>query len=144
MTSHKLTIMLLCVLTALAQFEIGAQNRRWLSYEPATVELEGRLISEWKYGPPNFGEDPKRDQRVKVPILVLTTRVNVRANPADATNAVAVRNVRRIQLVLSDVGYRELMGRDVVVKGSLFHSFTGHHYTDVLMDVRSIHRKSAR
>ena len=34
--------------------------------------------------------------------------------------------------------YKKFIGKTVCVKGTLFHAFTGHHHTDVLMDVRSI------
>jgi hypothetical protein len=61
------------------------RNSRWLSYEPAIVELEGRLTVQWKYGPPNYG-----------------------------------------------------------VKGTLFHALSGHHYTDVVMDVGSIETRQKR
>ncbi len=140
---HKLTIIILVVLAAVSLFETRAQDKRWLSYEPATVELQGRLIVQWKYGPPNFGEQPKTDQRVKVPILVLTKPVNVRGTPGDAHNAISVEGAKRIQLTFANVGtdYKGLIGKDVVVRGTLFHAFSGHHYTDVVMDASSIELK---
>jgi hypothetical protein len=42
-----------------------------------------------------------------------------------------------LQLVLS-VPRKELIGKKVIVKGTLFHAHTGHHHTDVLMNVESI------
>ena len=36
--------------------------------------------------------------------------------------------------------HKELIGKTVLVKGTLFHAFTAHHHTDVLMDVHSIRR----
>jgi uncharacterized protein DUF4431 len=137
---YKLTIIILVVLAATNCLQVRAQEKQWLSYEPATVELQGRLIVQWKYGPPNFGEQPKTDQRVKVPILVLTRSINVRGTPGDAHNANSVEGARRVQLTFSNLAtdYKQLVGKNVVVKGTLFHAFSGQHYTDVVMDVRSI------
>ena len=134
------------VFCAISQLTTLAQERQWLSYEPATVELEGRLTVQWKYGPPNFGENPKTDKRVKVPIIVLAKAINVRGTPGAAHNAVSVQGARRIQLVFTDpaMDYKSLAGKDIVVKGSLFHAETGGHYTDVVMSVQSIEPKRRR
>jgi hypothetical protein len=143
MKHFKLTTTLF-LLFLLGGLEITAQQKsRWLPYEPATVELEGRLTVQSKYGPPNFGENPKTDAKVKVPVLVLLTLINVRGTPGDAHNAISVRGVRRIQLIFSNpkTPYKESTGKIVVVKGTLFHAFSGHHYTKVVMDVSSIEAK---
>ena len=142
--SYKLTIMTLIVFCAISHLTAVAQERQWLSYEPATVALEGRLIFETKYGPPNFGENPKTDKRVKVPIVILTKAINVRGTPGDALNATTVQGARRIQLVFTDPAknYKPLAGKDIVVKGTLFHAHTGGHYTDVVMSVQSIEPRS--
>lgn len=144
--TYKHPILFLLVLIAAAHVDAVAQDRRWLSYEPETVELQGRLILQWKYGPPNYGEEPKTDSKGRVPILVLTDAINVRGNPQDAINSKSVQGIRRVQLAFSDTGtsYRHLVGKDVVVKGTLFHAHTGHHYTDVVLTVRSIERKQRR
>jgi hypothetical protein len=140
---YKLTIMTLVVCCAISCLTAVAQEKQWLSYEPATVELEGRLLVQTKYGPPNFGENPKTDKRVRVPMVVLTKAINVRGTPGDALNATSVQGARRIQLVFTDAAtdYKSLVGKDIVVKGTLFHAHTGGHYTDVVMSVQSIEAK---
>jgi len=135
--TYRLPI-LIFILLAVSHLDAVAQERRWLSYEPETVELRGRLILQWKYGPPNYGEEPKTDSKGRVPMLVLTAPVNVRGTPGDAINGESVRGIRRIQLVSDPATYRHLAGKDVVVKGTLFHAHTGHHYTDVLITVSSL------
>src|SRR5215510_4345751 len=107
------------------------RNSRWLSYEPATVLLEGRLTVQREYGPPNYGENPKTDEKVKVPVLVLSVPINVRGTPGDVQNATSVRGVHRIQLVFTngETSYKEFVGKLVLVNGTLFHAETGHHYT---------------
>ena len=135
---------LIFILVAVGRLDAVAQERRWLSYEPEAVELRGRLILQWKYGPPNYGEDPKTDSKGRVPILVLTAPVNVRGKPGDEINNESVRGIRRIQLVSDPARYRHLIGKDVVVTGTLFHAHTGHHYTDVLITVSSIEVSSRK
>jgi hypothetical protein len=115
---------------------------KWLSYEPAVVELEGKLTIAVKYGPPNYGENPQTDEKIKVPILVLSQPVNVRGDPTSDVNTESVEGVKEVQLSLKrGIAYRQLIHRRVVVKGTLFHSSTGHHYTRVLMDVQEIKGK---
>ncbi|MCU1266970.1 MAG: hypothetical protein JWM21_3288 [Acidobacteria bacterium] len=139
MKHHKLSIILFALLLSQG-FETVSQTDRWLSYEPATVELKGRLTVRRKYGPPNYGEQPKTDAKVTVPVLVLAKPVSVRGTPGDAQNAMSVKGTRQIQLTFSDLEtpYKQFIGKNIVVKGTLFHAFSGHHYTDVVMAVGSI------
>jgi Domain of unknown function (DUF4431) len=141
---HVLTILVLTVLTAVAH-PTATQAQRWLSYEPETVELNGRLVIQSRYGPPNYGEDPKTDQKVKIAVLVLKNPVRVRPSQGDGYNSQPVYRTTQIQLAFIDSGtvYKNLIGKNVVVTGSLFHAHTGHHYTDVVLKVRSIERRSA-
>jgi len=69
MRLYKLTTITLFVLTLASAS--AAQDKHWLSYEPAVVALEGGLTEEWKYGPPSYGENPKTDAKVRVPVLIL-------------------------------------------------------------------------
>jgi hypothetical protein len=135
--------MFLMVLVAVA-YPTATQAQRWLSYEPQTVELDGRLVVQSKYGPPNYGE-PKTDQKVKVPVLVLKNEVSVLPNQEAGYNSQPVYRITQIQLAFVDSAtvYNNLIGKNVVVTGSLFHAHTGHHYTDVVLKVRSIERRSA-
>lgn len=114
------------------------QNKEWLPYEPTVVELKGKLIIKPFFGPPNFGENPETDSKERSWILSLTTPINVRANTeADPILFPSVENVRELQLVLPEP-HRELIGKNIIVKGTLFHANTGHHHTDVLVVVQSI------
>ncbi len=139
---HALTILVLMVLVAVAN-PTATQAQRWLSYEPQTVELHGKLVIQSKYGPPNYGEEPRTDQKVRIPVLVLRYPVSVRPSQEDGPNSEAVYRIKQIQLAFNDSGttYRNLIGKNVVVTGSLFHAHTGHHYTDVVLKVRSIGRR---
>ena len=137
----KLKLIILVLVTFACA--ISTQAQRFLSYEPEVVELDGQLVIQSKYGPPNFGEQPKTDQKVRVPVLLLRERVSVFGRGADGHNSQNVYNARQIQLAfaVSETSHKALIGKQVVVTGTLFHAHTGHHYTDVVMTVRSIERK---
>jgi hypothetical protein len=145
MKIHKLSIILF-ILIRVGGFATTAQENRWLSYEPAVVELEGQLIVESKYGPPNYGENPRTDSKVRIRVLVVSKPVNVRGNPQDALNKESLEGIRRIQLNLFNLKtpYKQLIGKRVVVSGTLSHAITGHDYTKVVMDVHSIREKPSR
>lgn len=135
-------ILILAVLGAVAH-PTQAQNR-WLSYEPETVELDGKLVIQSKYGPPNYGEQPKTDEKVRVPVLLLGKPVNTIGVWKGGHNEKSVYGARQIQLAFSPATpYKTWIGKNVVVKGTLFHAFSGHHYTEVVMNVVSIESKPA-
>lgn len=142
----EVTIGLLLTALVAVTHPSATQAQRRLSYEPQTVELAGRLVIQSKYGPPNYGEQPKTDQKVKVPVLVLKIPVSVLPSQEDGYNSQPVYRTTQIQLAFIDsrTAYKNLIGKNVVVTGSLFHAHTGHHYTAVVLNVRSIKRRSAR
>jgi hypothetical protein len=124
-------------------FAETAQEKGWVSYYPAVVELKGTLRVKLYYGPPNYGENPDTDAKEVMSILILSKPVSVRGNPDPKAkfDRQSVKDIRKIQLVLT-APHKELIGETVLVKGTLFHAFTGHHHTDVLMDVSSIKKLS--
>lgn len=114
------------------------QEKVWVDYEPAVVELEGNLSIRTFFGPPNFGENPETDSKERTWIVSLSKSINVRGRAdSDLGLNAAVEDVLELQLVLREPR-KELIGKKVIVKGTLFHAHTGHHHTDVLMDVQSI------
>ncbi len=113
-------------------------QHRVLRYEPAKVELKGRLTIEQRYGPPNYGENPDTDQKVQIPVLLLSEPVDVQGDPQSDLDRETVRGVQRVQLVFRNTSYRRLVGKNITVKGTFFRALTGHHYTDVVMDVLNV------
>lgn len=102
-----------------------AENSLWYDYEPAIVALRGKLISA-------KGQTPD-EQEVSYPALQLEGSISVHGS--DEANQ-AERGVALIQLALGASQwpvYKELGGQNVVVTGTLYHGFNGHHYTNVLM-----------
>jgi hypothetical protein len=145
----KLAALLISFLSLLASSLNGqadSQAGSWLAYEPAVVNLEGKLVVLAKYGPPNFGKSPRTDQKLKVPVLVLSHRVNVKGTPGSELNSESIQGVRQIQLVFltNEIPYRYLVRKEVAVRGTLFRAHTGHHYTDVLLTVQQITEKARK
>jgi hypothetical protein len=140
MKPYRPATIALFVLILIAASRAAAQDKHGLSYEPAVVSLEGKLIVESKYGPPNYGENPKTDAKVRVLMLVLSRPVSVRGNPQDALNTEQVEGIKRIQLNLFNLKtpYEQFIGKRIFVNGTLFRAHTGHHYTKVIMDVQSL------
>jgi hypothetical protein len=119
-----------------------AARHRVLHYEPEKVMLKGKVVSRTFYGPPNYGENPKTDSQESQYILILDAAVDVVANGSDPTDQTE-RGVRRVTLVVHDFAahpVRPLLGRRVLIEGTLFHANTGHHHTRVLITVSSIKR----
>jgi hypothetical protein len=124
-------------------FSCGASGpsdeERWVSYEPVVVELSGRLTVSMKFGPPNYGEDPETDQRLKIPVLLLSEPVNVRGEPDAQVNIESVRGVKEVQLIfLRGRNYDGLVNSRVVARGTLSHAVSGHHFTEVVMTVEDL------
>jgi hypothetical protein len=123
---------------------LSNNTKTWLGYEPEVVELQGRLILVQKYGPPNYGENPETDSKVKVPVLQLSQPINVRRDPNSNMNTRSFVDVKEVQLVFlteKNISYRHLVGKVVTAKGTLFQGHTGHHYTEVLLVVNAIGEK---
>ena len=109
-----------------------------LEYSPTVVELEGRLTTKTFFGPPNFGENPETDSKEECWILSLDRPISVRAKTgSDPIFWPSADNVPELQLVLEGT-HRKLIGKRVLVKGTLFPADNGHHHTAVLLDVESI------
>jgi len=109
-----------------------------LHYEPHIVRVMGKLVTEPHYGPPNFGETPDEDQKLDVPVLLLSHAVDVCGNPASATDQDTIRNVQKVQVVAAHLNVKAFVGQQVSVVGHLYEAFTANHYTKVLIFADSI------
>jgi hypothetical protein len=112
-----------------------------LSYEPASVKLTGRVIRKVFPGRPNYESIKDGDEPEPAWILHLAKPICVKADGKEEFN-VAVGKVSDLHLVLRGKQFSQLrrLRRKgaVTLTGTLFHSFTGHHHTEVLMEVKSI------
>lgn len=107
-------------------------------FEPTVVELTGKLITKVFYGPPGYGENPKTDSKEKVAILQLTKPINVVAEKNDQFNE--TRNgVKEVQLInIKKIKLSTYLQRKVKLTGKLTSAVTGHHHTDMLIEIDSI------
>jgi len=115
-------------------------------YEPVVIELQGTLDRQFRYGPPGYGENPDRDQRVLIPILWLDCPVSVSGNRDGDLNTEDVLRITGIQLNIPAKlkGWDALIGHSVKVRGTLSHAMTGHHYTAAVLAVSRIIAGSAK
>ena len=113
-----------------------ADSISWLRYEPAIVQLTGVLEVVQEYGPPNWGDDPLNDEKLRVPVLRLSEPVNISGDSHSDINTESFENVREVQLQLD--GYDSLVGKRVTVSGTLFAGHTGWHFKSVVMSVKVI------
>jgi hypothetical protein len=112
-----------------------------LDYESAIVTVQGSVLLTPAYGAPGFGEDPKLDAREDYLELTLDTPACVTAS-SKFTDDVAETDIKTMQLVFRTgeafQKAKRWIGKQVSVVGSLYHGFTGHHHTTVLLKVKEI------
>ena len=122
-----MTLILLLLLTT---------PQKCLSYEPDAVTLNGTIRQHTFPVPPNYESVANGDQAERVWVLHLAAPICVSAS-SDWEEETGVSDV---QLVIANgySQYRKLLGRRVVVNGTMFRAHTGHHHTKVLLTVSSI------
>jgi hypothetical protein len=122
-------------------YELAGQNRRsCLQYEPTEVTLAGTLIRKTFPGPPEFQSVRKGDRPETYWLLVLASPVCVGEDKSDPASP-AQEDIRRIQLVVNEEIYKKykgLVGKRIVVTGTLFGAITAHHYTPVVLTVSTL------
>ena len=120
---------------------IPASNQQDYSYEPAVSVITGTITTESFYGPPGFGEHPKTDSREEVYILALEKPINVisTAKETDDDANTTKKNVSKIQLISPDnVDLADYKNKKIRLTGTFFGPQTGHHHTDVLLDIQKL------
>lgn len=103
----------------------GAVGGGWYSYWPGTVKLEGKLVKQWGYGPPGWGEYPKTDPKEEYFVLLLAHTINMKADTVDPED-IEERDVKEVQItgVADSRGLKLLnshVGSNVRVTGHLYH-----------------------
>lgn len=115
------------------------ENAVEYQYEPVVSTIHGTLSSKVYWGPPGYGEDTTADEKENVYLLMLDKGINLKAPKKDLSDGynAAINNVMQLQLV-NQQSLDSYLGKNVTVTGTLFGAQTGHHHTDVLLDVKSI------
>lgn len=124
----------------LASSTVVAQAADCLSYEPAVVTVSGVVDTRTFPGPPNYENIAAGDRPETYWLLKLSNNVCVTGAKDDDLNT-SEDDVTEMQLLLDDKQYnvyRRLVGKKVIVTGTLFHQHTGHHRTKVLLTVAKV------
>ncbi|MFL5815571.1 MAG: DUF4431 domain-containing protein [Bdellovibrionia bacterium] len=121
-----------------------------LTYGPSIVELTGTLDLQTFPGPPNYESIKNGDEIERHFYLKLDKAVDVlpKGASSEIENPEKERNVRIIQLSISEEddklwdSFRKVgKGAHVKIQGTLFHRFTGHHHSRILMVVSNMQPK---
>jgi hypothetical protein len=121
-----------------------AYSRPVFTYEPAVVDLVGALDLQTFPGPPNYESIQGGDKLERHFYLKLDSPVDVVPHGEHPTvdNPEEERNVQIMQLAIDGedealwASFKKLgKGAHVKVTGTLFHRFTGHHHSRVLLSV---------
>lgn len=120
------------------------REERCLNYEPQKVQLEGQLYEKSFPGPPNY-KDIKEGDKEEVYWLIKTTQ-NFCVNDTVDNWAGKLINQSEVQLILLSSVFdfyttkKSLLGQKVIVKGALLPQMSGHHRTQVLINVESLEK----
>lgn len=116
-----------------------AANQQDYGFEPSVSVISGKIRIESFFGPPGYGESPETDSREDSYILVLDNPINVVAKGQDTEDNefnTTTLNISKIQLTSThDVKLTNYKNKAVKLTGTFFGAHTGHHHTDVLLDV---------
>lgn len=109
------------------------------------VTFTGKIATRLEYGAPGFGEDPKTDAKENIFLLVLDKPIDVhvdQSRPGDVTDTNDFDGVKEMQVVFTGkrMFSKKIIGKKVKVTGTLFQAHTGHHHTDVLIEVDTVER----
>ena len=114
-----------------------------LNYEPESTFLTGKIVRKTFPGRPNYESIKEGDEPETYWILVSAEPLCLNGkkdkNGKQLYNPES--NVYQVQLVFMGNEYRtyrNLVGKNVIVRGSLFSMQTGHHHTNVLIAVKEL------
>lgn len=109
-------------------------------YEGQSANFTGFVWRETFPGPPNY-ESLETDARETYWMLVLPNPITMIASSPEDNSSFEISNIKTLQMMLNETQYKEnvhLVLSDASVSGRLFHSHTGHHHGDALIEVCSI------
>ena len=136
--TQRIIVIVMFLIAAAFLHDVAAGEKNAYNYEPHKVELTGILIRKIFYGPPGYGEDPKTDKKEYAYIIKLEKPISAIAAEDDTTNE-SHDNVKEIQVVnIKHISLKPLLQKRVTAKGTLFSAITGHHHTDVLINLEEI------
>ncbi len=117
-----------------------------MHYEPEIIELIGEIDLQTFPGAPNYESIKNGDEVETHFYLKLRNSIDVIALPKDAESPMkseSFYNVQILQLVVHDDKNMSILrktgeGGHLKIRGTLFHRFSGHHHSRVLLEVKNI------
>ena len=110
-------------------------------FEPEMVVLEGIIERQTFPGRPGYDSIKNGDEAEQGWYLRMSEPIDVETSNGDTDpHSSTERNVKILQMAI-DYGTlpRPIpVGKEVRVKGTLFHGQTGHHHSRILMEVKHI------
>ena len=127
------------ILVALFATTLSSASMPCLHYGGDPIILTGKVKLQTFYGPPGYGENPDTDSRERQAILVLSEPICVEANPNNYEEA--EHNQSEVTLVPhNNENLKDYVGKEIKVKGTLYHAHTAHHHTRVLINILHIEK----
>jgi hypothetical protein len=93
------------------------------------ITLSGYVSGRQVYGPPNFGETPKIDEKRVIPVLILDKPISVCAGSDEEIDDSPVSEVTEIQI--ANYSAHALGRNEVSLSGVLERAQNAYHYTPV-------------
>jgi hypothetical protein len=141
------TLVLLFIGACSAQQRTANEELKY-QYDTPGIQLEGTLVERKVYGPPGYGETPKKDERSTILILKLAHAITVEPIPdAKEKNSASLdvaKNVREVQFFLArdKTGEaRAMVGKTVVAVEVLNEAVAPSQYAKVWLDVKTLSPK---
>ena len=105
-----------------------------------TVTVWGKYVSEMHFGAPGFGENPRTDARIRVPMLKLSHALSVCPTSTVAGSPSSkIYRFTKVQLVLPGDGWPPKdSAKRVFVSGLLVGRSTAGEFTNVVIIVRHV------
>jgi hypothetical protein len=138
---HPVLFAALLVLSLFLSPTLSAWAQDWLSYYPAVARIQGKLIKVQKFGKPTYGENPEKDEKIEVPILVLSTPVRIKASSVSSVNNESLTNVSFVQVIFPpemEKTWSKHLDQDTLLAGNLQRGRKGDHFTEVVMEVKAV------
>ena len=109
-----------------------------LTFEPDTVRLAGVLTVGVFPGRPNYEDTLKGDEPEHPYILSLASKICVSGDSTSDLNRDDQSGIQNVQLIFLEALPRDLgslLGKRVILMGTLTTAISGHHHTPVLLIV---------
>ncbi len=109
-----------------------------LTFEPDTVRLAGVLTVGVFPGRPNYEDTLKGDEPEHPYILSLASKICVSGDSTSDLNREDQSGIQNVQLIFLEALPRDigsLVGKRVILIGTLTTAISGHHHTPVLLIV---------